>query len=210
MGHVVLLGDSIFDNASYVVGGPAVIDHLRGALPTGWTATLRAVDGSVIADIPAQLDRLPAGATHLVVCIGGNDALGHRHLLLSDTPATFAEVLGRLGAIRDAFQLAYRHMLSRVTAARLPTTVCTVYDAVPLLNSAARAGLAVFNEVILGEAARARVPVIDLRLVCPDAADYSPMSPIEPSATGGSKIARAIVRTVTGHDFAAGGCGVFT
>jgi hypothetical protein len=210
MSHVVLLGDSIFDNASYVAGGPAVIDHLTRSLPAGWTATLRAVDGAVVADILAQVKRLPVGATHLVVSVGGNDALGHRHLMLSDSPATFAKVMDRLGQIRDGFRLAYRGTLDRVRAAALPATVCTVYDAVPLLNSAARAGLAVFNEVILGEAARAGVPVIDLRLVCPEAADYSPLSPIEPSAAGGAKIARAIVRAVTGHDFAAGGCRVYT
>ena len=36
MGHVILLGDSIFDNARYVPGGPSVIEQLRRALPDGW------------------------------------------------------------------------------------------------------------------------------------------------------------------------------
>ena len=35
MSHVVLLGDSIFDNGRYVPGGPSVIEHLRKALPAG-------------------------------------------------------------------------------------------------------------------------------------------------------------------------------
>ena len=35
MSHVVLLGDSIFDNASYVPGRPAVIDQMRTSLPRG-------------------------------------------------------------------------------------------------------------------------------------------------------------------------------
>ena len=46
-GHVILLGDSIFDNAAYVPGGPAVIEHLRRGLPEGWKATLLGVDGSL-------------------------------------------------------------------------------------------------------------------------------------------------------------------
>jgi len=29
MTHLVLLGDSIFDNAAYVAGAPAVIDQVR-------------------------------------------------------------------------------------------------------------------------------------------------------------------------------------
>lgn len=33
MSHVVLLGDSIFDNAAYVAGGPDVIHQLRERLP---------------------------------------------------------------------------------------------------------------------------------------------------------------------------------
>jgi hypothetical protein len=32
-GHVVLLGDSIFDNRSYTAGAPDVITHLGSLLP---------------------------------------------------------------------------------------------------------------------------------------------------------------------------------
>ena len=59
MGHVVLLGDSIFDNAAYVRGGPDVIRQLREALPAGWKATLAAVDGAVIDSVPRQLQAIP-------------------------------------------------------------------------------------------------------------------------------------------------------
>lgn len=85
MGHIVLLGDSIFDNARYVPGGPSVVEHLRRALPAAWRATLLAVDGSVAADVVRQLADLPADATHLVVSAGGNDALGHSYTILHGT-----------------------------------------------------------------------------------------------------------------------------
>ena len=75
MPHVVLLGDSVFDNAAYVGAGPDVVQQLRTVLPDVWQATLLAVDGHVIADVPRQLGRLPNSATHLVVSVGGNDAL---------------------------------------------------------------------------------------------------------------------------------------
>ena len=55
MNHVVLLGDSIFDNAAYVPGGPAVIEHLRKELPPGWKGTLVARDGAVTDDVPRQV-----------------------------------------------------------------------------------------------------------------------------------------------------------
>src|SRR4051812_18372219 len=64
-GHVVLLGDSVFDNKAYVAGGPDVFTQLRARLPTGWRASLAAVDGAVTEDVARQLGRMPRGATHL-------------------------------------------------------------------------------------------------------------------------------------------------
>ena len=57
-------------------------------------------------------------------------------------------------------------------------------------------GLCLFNEVILREAFRVGVPVVDLRLICNEASDYAESSPIEPSVAGGGKIARAISRAI--------------
>lgn len=51
MRHVVLLGDSIFDNARYVPDRPPVIEQLQKALPPGWRASLLAVDGAVTEDV---------------------------------------------------------------------------------------------------------------------------------------------------------------
>lgn len=209
MGHVVLLGDSIFDNARYVPGGPAVVEHLGRYLPAGWRATLGAVDGAVAADVLDQLPRVPGDATHLVISAGGNDALGHSDMIRHDPAASFADVLGRLATVRAGFAAEYRDMLRRARLLGRPTAVCTVYDAIPGLHPAEQTGLALFNEVILREAARAGVPVLDLRLICDEAADYAPISPIEPSVAGGGKIARAVARVVVDHDFAAGGCRVY-
>lgn len=208
MGHIVLLGDSIFDNARYVPEGPAVIDHLRGSLPGGWNATLRAVDGSVTDDVAGQLEQLPPDASHLFVSAGGNDALGHA-AVFAQSVATFAEALDQLEGLHAGFEAAYRTMLARLAARRLPAAVCTVYDAIPGLAPSERAGLCVFNDVILREAARVGLPVIDLRLVCTEASDYSSLSPIEPSRLGGRKIALAIGRVVAQHDFEAGGCRIY-
>ena len=204
MSHVVLLGDSIFENAAYVAGGPAVVDHLRAALPATWKATLLAVDGDTSEMVAVRLGGLPADPSHLVVSVGGNDALRHIHLLQADH-----NVLPEVAAARDAFAADYRAMLDAVLTHRKPTAVCTVYDAVPGLTAPARAALGTFNDVIVREAARSRVPVLDLRLVCDDPADYSDRSPIEPSVQGGGKIAALVARVVTGHDFGRRECVVF-
>jgi hypothetical protein len=206
--HVILLGDSIFDNARYVPGGPAVIERLRRILPSGWKATLCARDGAVTREVAQQLEALPEDATHLVVSAGGNDALEQSGILFHDAPQSFVEGLGVLAEIREQFRESYQSMLRWVLACGKPTVVCTVYDAIPGLDRGEAAGLALFNEVILREAFRYSLPVIDLRLTCNEASDYSSLSSIEPSVAGGGKIARAICSAVQ-HDFVEGGRKVF-
>ena len=65
MPHLVLLGDSIFDNGAYTDGGPDVVSQVRGLLPPGWNATLLAVAGVTTDRVGDQLDRVPRDATHL-------------------------------------------------------------------------------------------------------------------------------------------------
>jgi hypothetical protein len=199
MNHVVLLGDSIFDNARYVPGRPAVIDQLRTWLPKGWRATLLAVDGSTASDAGRQLRGLPADASHLVVSTGGNDALGESDIV--NERRAGMESFIRLAGIQQRFRDDYRAMLQAVLAVEKPTVVCTIYDAVPNLPPQAVTALSVFNDVIQQEAFRRRLPLIDLRLICNEARDYSNLSPIEPSEVGGAKIVRTITRVVTSHDF---------
>jgi lysophospholipase L1-like esterase len=200
-GHVVLLGDSIFDNKAYVGDGPDVVSQLREALPSGWTATLNAVDGSTTVDIARQADAIPKDATHLVVSAGGNDALGHKDFLEAKA-SSVAEVLGLLSKFRARFQETYGDMLEAVMARKLPTAICTIYDPnydEPDLRRVAAAGLSVFNDVITREVFARGLPLIDLRLIFDRAADYA--NPIEPSSTGGAKIAKVITHVVTSHDF---------
>ncbi len=86
--HLVLLGDSVFDNGTYTGAEPDVITHLRSILPDGWTATLCAVDGSTTEDLADQLPRVPQEASHAVVSIGGNDALLNVDLLATPVEST--------------------------------------------------------------------------------------------------------------------------
>jgi hypothetical protein len=208
MGHVVLLGDSIFDNARYVPGGPPVVEQVRLALPVGWHATLEALDGDVTGGVAAQLRQVPADATQLFVSVGGNDALRESDII--NRPArNVGEALELLQEVRSRFRRAYRMMLDGLLRVNRPAAVCTVYDAIPGLGPAHLAALAVFNEVILHEAVRSGVPVIDLRHVCDRREDYSTVSPIEPSVAGGAKIARAIAEVATRHDFGRGVSAVY-
>lgn len=200
--HVALLGDSIFDNKAYVGSEPAVIDQIGPALPAGARATLLAADGDCAGDVRGQLERLPAGATHLVVSAGGNDALGHEGMLTA--PARSAlEVFSDLARARDAFVRDYAEMLDAIVAAKRPAMVCTVYD--PCFGETVRqracvAALAVFNDAIVRLASSRGLPILDLRRICTAKEDYA--NPIEPSSKGGAKIAREIAAALAAHDFA--------
>jgi hypothetical protein len=199
-GHVVLLGDSVFDNKAYVAGGPDVVSHLRARLPAGWRATLAAVDGAVAADVGRQLDRAPREASHLAVSVGGNDAL-RREGVLGEPARSVGEALARLAGAADRFRQDYRAMLDAVLARRLPTALCTIYDPRfpdPLRQRLAVAGLALFNDAIAREAFLRGLSLVDLRLVCDGDADFA--NPIEPSVQGGRKIAATIARFATEHD----------
>ena len=196
MGHVVLLGDSIFDNRVYVAPAPDVAEQLRERLPRGWTVTLLAVDGDVTVDVEAQqLRRLPRDATHLVVSVGGNDALGSSSIL-AEAASSVADAVSRLAEAQARFARNYERMVSAVTALGVPTALCTIYDAnyPEPQRRLVVAGLTLFNDVISRAAFSRGLPLVDLRLICSEAADYA--NPIEPSARGGAKIAEAIARLV--------------
>ena len=198
MPHVVLIGDSILDNAAYTRGGPDVVSQVRGLLPHGWEATLLAVDGSTTNHVVGQLGHLPQEATHLVLSVGGNDALMHLGIL--EAPASsIAKSVEALADIASDFESRYRLAVAACLNTALPLAVCTIYNGCfedQSFQRIASTTLTVFNDAIIRVAVEHSLPVIDLRLVCVTAEDYA--NPIEPSSVGGEKIARVIVGLVCG------------
>src|SRR6185437_1124672 len=146
----------------------------------------------VIADVlSGQLPRMPPGATHLLVCVGGNDLLREAGILAAPGGRTIGHALIELAAVADDFALDYYRMIAEVSRLDLPTTACLVYEPRfpdPAYRRAAWTALAVFDDRIrrvLSQVDR-RIGVIDLREVCTREEDFA--NPIEPSAAGGAKI----------------------
>jgi hypothetical protein len=194
--HIVLLGDSTFDNAAYTRGEPSVIAHLASALPGGWRATLAAVDGATTRTLRPQLARVPSDATHLVISVGGNDALANIDLLSLPVRST-ADALALFGARVSAFEAAYADAVEAAASLTIPMTLCTIYNGRlpdPAEAALARIALMMFNDVIVRTALARKAGIIDLRLVCAAPEDYA--NPIEPSGQGGRKIAGAVVAAV--------------
>jgi len=202
MSHIVLLGDSIFDNKAYVgKNGKDVIRHLREHLPNGWQASLRAIDGSLIENVAEQLSGISSDATHLVVSVGGNNAIMNSDILQMKA-GNSAEVLNEIADRRETFELHYEKMLHKLLEKNLPTAVCTVYFpnfSEAIFQRLAVTALSVFNDVIIRQAIINNLPIIDLRLTCSESDDYA--NEIEPSDKGGKKIAAKILELVNYHQF---------
>ena len=195
--HIVLLGDSIFDNSRYTDGGPDVVSQVRQLLPTKWRASLLAIDGSTTENVPSQLQRLPPDASHLVLSVGGNDAIMNSNIL--HTPATStSQALAALADVSQGFEERYRRTVGACRQTSLPLTLCTIYNGCfpgADLQRLVSTALMVFNDVILRVGIEFGLAIIDLRFVCSSSADYA--NPIEPSSVGGERIARAIVNSVS-------------
>src|SRR5262245_20138215 len=185
--HLVLLGDSVFDNARYVQPGEPDVGLQVCQLSDGNVVTNLARDGAVTRDVAKQILKLPTDATHLVVSVGGNDALQHSSIGFSP------DWLERLVVIKNQFRRHYQDMLDGVLAFGLPTAICTIYRcdfADKYMRQVADVGISIFNDVITYEASARSLDLIDLRPLLTDRKDYS--CQIEPSMFGGEKIAQAI------------------
>ena len=205
MNHLVLLGDSIFDNRAYVAGGPAVIDQVQKTVPAGWKASLLAVDGNTSVQVPDQIEQLPSDCTHLVLSAGGNDAIGCLDQM--GTPSTnLMGALGTLSKMLAEFEQSYTALMTGLLSLNKPLMVCTIYDSVPGLVDPLKLALALFNDVIIRNAVSKGVPVLDLRMICTESGDYSTKSPIEPSSKGGQKISTRMVAAMLNHDFSMHAC----
>jgi hypothetical protein len=190
MPHLVLLGDSVFDNGAYTNGGPAVIQQILSRLPSDWRASLGAIDGSTTDDIASQLADLPADATHLVLSVGGNNALLRAEVLESPVVSSGEALLMLAGAV-DGFRSSYRQVVDACLLRQLPLVVCTVYNGCfpePTFQRRVSIALAAFNDAIVRVAVDKGLQVIDLRLVCTTDEDFA--NPIEPRSRAAKRSLR--------------------
>ena len=104
-----------------------------------------------------------------------------------------------LGAAAQTFEREYRELLRAALESRLPTIACTIYNGNfpdPTAQLVMSTALTPFNDAIIRSAWAAKVPIIDLRVVCDRGEHYA--NEIEPSSAGSARIAEEIVRVVGG------------
>ena len=200
-----MLGDSIFDNEKYCAGGLTVQQHLKESLGGDWRITLLARDGATTPSIARQIANCPADTTHIALSVGGNDAL-LRSVVLNHRVETVKHALETMHGIREEFESSYLTVLKAISNLKLPAVICTIYNVRHRnvgFRNATNTALTIFNDVILRQTAAANHRAVDLRPVCDCDTDF--VNYIEPSHSGGKKIASALAASLTTTNHAASG-----
>lgn len=192
---IVLLGDSILDNAPYVPPGqPDVAAQFEHALQSrpGWSVHRLATDGAVMSHVGrVQLDKMPPGATVILLSIGGNNglaALGKLRGAPIETIATFY----------NTFRAEYEGLLDYIQGTcNIPLVLCTIYQPQMaqhgyIVDTICSLGVRYINTVILRVARARKIPVLDMWTIFSQRADYA--NAIEPGVPGGHKIVRNMLR----------------
>ena len=152
--RILLLGDSIIDNKSYVLSSELdVTTHLKELCSNDLSTTVEnhAVDGDTMYDlVSGQLDsKILSDASHIVVSIGGNDLLHNISFL--QTTSELSKVMGK-GAmigkwgvkelnpsrnkvfeetyfeIIKPMQQEYESIVANLSNYRAKLLLCTVYE----------------------------------------------------------------------------------
>lgn len=99
---VILMGDSVLNNANYVSSGNSVYDYLKKKLNK---VINLAKDGATISDLYTQLDKIPVDLnntdTYIFISAGGNDILNKRtELTTNEIRRLFDTYMDFLKALR--------------------------------------------------------------------------------------------------------------
>ena len=203
--YVALVGDSVFDNKAYVPAGHDVQNavYRRRDYAESNMAYLAAVDGAVMKDVAAQLESPEVmKANKIYISIGGNDLLRYSMALENLEPSVYD-----LYELREQFRAEYRAnvidlLVDRNSGKRIygntlgsnsNVALCTIYYprlSDPSSQQVAEIAVSVVNDVIISEAHRAGLQVLELRNVMKRPEHFT--MEIEPSLHGSEAISHAI------------------
>jgi lysophospholipase L1-like esterase len=191
--NILLIGDSILDNAPYVCEENSVSSCLKRVMPNDKITNL-AVDGNTTDDVLASIRKvLPAGYDYVIVSIGGNDLLQNESILINPKPTSeksvfFHRLIDKHERITDLLDKTNKIILT--LNLYYPFFDVEIYGD----NFILEAGLSInkFNNHIDGQYEDEQI--IDLREEIKDKTDFT--NTIEPSKTASIKIAELIYHAI--------------
>ena len=202
-----MVGDSIIDSNPYVDEGHDTCSVLERQLTgTGTVVDKIAVDGFTTDNVLHQLKYLKSEGygsfnkekTVAVLSVGGNDALQLRGVLYQPVQIVAQAFTAILEPLRT-FRSNYSRILETLIENHEKVIAMTVYNKIPIgVTEEEFTALSLFNDIITEEvgmkkSAGANIDLLDLRVVCDEAEDYSDVSPIEPSHQGSQKIVKHLL-----------------
>ena len=105
--HLLMLGDSVFDNGVYVPGESDVSEQVKSHLERSFKSsklTFHARNGAVMSDVKnQQIKNIPEYITHIALSIGGNDLLGLIQYLDQNRGDSFHQNLQFLSQLKQKF-----------------------------------------------------------------------------------------------------------
>ena len=128
---IALLGDSVFDNETYVKSKEKAVESVVRTL--GYDCKLYAVDGAVISDVYSQIDKVkielkPPNDT-IFLSIGGNNALGALSLVHNNIHLSVDKLLLLLNdfllEFEEELDSLYSHMSG--TFRKVPICITNIY-----------------------------------------------------------------------------------
>jgi len=167
--HLVLLGDALQN-----------IDLGKGQAETALVPQPRNPWKLTVLQPPEVLRQgrvraIPAGVTHIGICVDGGWAI-ETSGLLQGSVRTIREALDALARAADEFENMFVRLITAAAEASVPTIVCTLVPARYAESSQERVAataLAIFNDRVLRRTIAAHLSIVELRLVCDEDSDYA-------------------------------------
>jgi len=195
--HIVLMGDSILDNAHYLDEQDSVEEILKDTIPNAHI-TLLAVDGALTSDIHRQLESIPEKPTSVFLSCGSGEFCDETNDLneidftsmesvqefMADKEK-FAVQRHKTKIARSKFRASYASLIDKIAEKCNNIAVFGIYKNVAANKDTPIRSFGLVNEVIMEESARRNIPVINLGALLHKPEDFSTASPIRPSACGG-------------------------
>ena len=183
--NIVLIGDSVLNNANYVPSEKSVVDILKTKTQKVFNF---AKDGATISDCYGQLDKIPTALnttdTYVFISAGGNDILNKRGQLDS------SEIRKLFNSYMDFIKAL------RVKLGSAKINICNLYlPANPRYNTY-KSSIEEWNQLITENSSKIgemyNIINVDTLLTTPDDFVYD----IEPSEIASQKIANVIHLTL--------------
>ncbi len=203
MNKIVLFGDSIIDNKSYVSHGEcSVLEHLENI--SNYEYIQLAYDGHTTFDVQDKQLHLSTilKPSHIVLSVGGNDLLQNLSYLLNGPVSNVNEAISGIQEhIFEPLEQRFEIIIKELSSQKVNLLLCTVYEGdlgrteefKDVLDSS-KIMVAAFNDIVYKTAQKYNADVLELREIFISSDDYA--NPIEPSHIGGKKLAKSIVEWV--------------